>query len=79
MSKEFVASLETNHDYPLDLPLTLNPDGSASDILHPDYPAAKPLLPGYTHPYGILFGIPQEIADGWCKSRVISLPELLLW
>ena len=79
VSEEFVASLETNHDYPLYLPLTLNPDGSTSAILHLNFPAAESLLSGYAHPYGRLFGIPQEITDGWYKSRVISPPELLLW
>ena len=79
VSEEVVASLETNHHYPLDLPLTLNPDGSASAILHPNFPATESLLSGYAHPYGRLFGIPQEITDGWYKSRVISPPELLLW
>ena len=79
VSDEIISSLECNHHHPPDFPLTLNPDGYASAILHPYFLAAEPLLSGYAHPYGQRFGIPLEIRTGWCKSTVISPPELLLY
>ena len=78
MSKEIISSLEEHHPRPYYLPLKLNPAGYASDVLHPEYPAADPILSRYIHPYGKLFGIPQGIEDGLCRSRAISPPELLL-
>ena len=78
VSDEIIPLLESNHHHPSDSSLALNPDGSASAILHPNFLAAEPLLSGYAHPYGKRFGISLEIRTKWCKSRVISPPELIL-
>lgn len=33
--------------------LRMNGSGPTGDILHPEYPAAKPIISGYTLPYGM--------------------------